>query len=212
MSTEHALILGIGGQRMEAEHNAAWMMVRVHLSLARPIGHEDVLDITTWHRGVGKTAAVFRDFDIFVRDERIGEAVVSWVLADVTRRRILKPGTIPSVVQSSRPDVVKEIIPAKIKAPAEMKVAFTRPIYYSDTDSNGHVNNTKYADMACDALHYERYKERYISQGEMNYIQEGFPGEVLTLYTGETGDARYVRGLDEAGKPRFEVRMEFAGV
>lgn len=207
MATEHALILGIGGQRMETEHNAAWMMVRAHLALTRPITHEDVLDITTWHRGVGKTAVVFRDFDICVGGDRIGEAVISWVLADITQRKILKPAIIPSVVQSAKPAVVKSLIPAKIKAPSEMAFAFTRPIYYSDTDINGHANNTKYADMACDALRYERCSGQYISQVEINYVQEGFPGETLTLYSGKAEGAQYVRGLDEGGKPRFEVRM-----
>jgi len=212
MSTEHAIILGIGGEQMAREHNAAWMMVRVHLTLSRPIGYEDVLDIITWHRGVGKTAAVFRDFDIFVGGECIGEAVISWVLADITQRKILKPATIPSLAHSPRPTVVKDIIPAKIKAPPEMELALIRPDYYSDTDINGHVNNTKYADMACDALHYERYGDQYISQVEMNYVQEGFPGETLTLYCGKAEDVRHVRGMDEVGKLRFEVRMEFGGV
>jgi len=212
MATEHALMLEIGGPQIAKKYKAAWMMVRVHLILKRPIKHDNVLDIATWHRGVGETAAVFRDFDIFVGRHWVGEAVTSWVLADITQRKILRPGTIHGLENSPRPIAVKNILPKKIRMPREMEVALTRPLYYSDTDINGHVNNTKYADMACDALRLEQRKDRYISHAEINYVQEGFPGEVLTLYRSEEEDTQYVQGVDADGKARFVVRLKFKKV
>ena len=37
-------------------------------------------------------------------------------------------------------------------------------------------------------------------------------GELLTIQAGGQGDSRFVRGLDEGGKPRFESALFFGEV
>jgi len=107
MATEHALELGLDGDKMIREHGVVWMMARLHLELMRPISFDDgAITIHTWHRGMGKTAAVFRDFDIFVGDERVGEAVTSWVLADIRDRKIVKPSSLSALLGNLRPTIV----------------------------------------------------------------------------------------------------------
>ncbi|MCL2588412.1 MAG: thioesterase [Oscillospiraceae bacterium] len=210
MATEHAIMLGLDGAGMIAEHNAVWMIARLHLTLDRPIQYPDEITMHTWHRGVGKGPIIFRDFDILVDDERIGEATMSWILADVQDRKIIKPGTIPALVNTQRPAVVKEIVPEKIKAPAEMVQGMVRPVRYSDTDINGHMNNTKYADVACDVIHYEKMSGKFISEVQINYLHECWPGDELLILRGEQDGTHYVRGTDADGKVRFEVSMQLA--
>ena len=42
---------------------------------------------------------------------------------------------------------------------------------YSDTDINGHVNNTRYADFVCDALELENLsQDRFLSQMQIGYL------------------------------------------
>jgi len=213
IATDHAEILGIGGDKMMQEYGAFWMMVRSYLTLRRPITIEDeVLTVHTWHRGVGKTAAVFRDFDIYAGEELVGEAVASWVMVDVAARRILKPSSLSAVVNSLRPEAVKDIIPAKVSMPGELAEAFRRPIWYSDTDINGHMNNTKYADVACDAIRYEGCADRFVSEMQISYLKESFPGDELGVWTATLGDDCFVRGVDEAEEARFEVRLGLSWV
>ena len=208
MATEHAIILELSGERMMAEYNAVWMMVRLHVTLERPIRWPGELTIHTYHRGVTeRTAIVFRDFDLFVGEERIGEATVSWVLADIRDRKILKPGNIPFLLTSPRPAEVKDRIPAKVKAPPEMAKALVRTVTYSDTDINGHMNNTKYADVACDAIRYERCKGQFISEMQVNYVRECFPGDEIIVLRGAADDTHYIRGTDAEDHIRFEVCM-----
>lgn len=210
MATEHADILDFGGERMMREYGAVWIMVRSHTALRRPIGMDETLEIHTWPRGIGKAATVFRDFDIFAGGEHVGEVTMSWVLADLESRKILKPALIPAVMESPYPEIVKALVPGKIVMPAELLPAMTRPVYYSDTDVNGHMNNTRYADIVCDAIRYERCTGQFISELQINYLQESFPGDVLTILCGGSEDARYVRGMDDAGKSRFEARVVLA--
>ena len=208
MATEHATILEFDADRMLAEYNAVWMMARLHLTLDRPVAFPGELTIHTYHRGViERTAVVFRDFDLFVGGERVGEATASWVLADIQNRKILKPGAIPFLLESPRPPVVKDRIPAKIKAPAEMAQEVVRSVTYSDTDINGHMNNTKYVDVACDAIRYDLCKGQFISELQVNYLQECFPGDEIIVLRGAADNAHYVRGTDAAGRVRFEVCM-----
>ena len=213
IATDHAEILGLGGDRMMRDYGAFWMMVRSHLSLRRPITYEDeAVMIHTWHRGVTKSATVFRDFDIYVGEELVGEAVASWVIVDVEARRILKPGTLPALLTTVRPEVVKDIVPAKISMPHELDEVFRRVVRYSDTDINGHMNNTRYADIACDALAYERFADRFVSEMQINYLQESFPGDELGVLSATTEEVCFVRGVGSSGESRFEVRMGISAV
>ena len=208
IATEHAEILGISGDKMIADHGVFWLVVRMYLKLNRPIRFGEALSVHTWHRGATKSATVHRDFDLLVGDEHIGEAVMSWVLADIKARKIVKPGSIPALAASSRPVRVKEIIPAKIKMPDTLQQAMVRPVYYSDTDLNGHMNNTKYADIACDAIQYDKYRGQFISEVQINYLHECFPGDEILVLQGEQDGVHYVCGTDAMGKNRFEVSVK----
>jgi len=210
-ATEHSMLMGLDRWRMEQEYQAVWMMARLHLTLDRPIVFPATLTIHTYHRGVTKSAAVFRDFDLFIEDERIGEATISWVVADIGERKIIKPGSVRAISESPRPPVVKERIPEKIKMPAEMAQGMVRTVHYSDTDINGHMNNTKYADIACDVIRYDLCRGQFISEVQINYLHECFPGDELLIRKGEADSVHYVQGTDVAGRVRFEVSMRLRG-
>ena len=208
MATEHAVLLGVGRETIMAEYNAFWVMARLQLALSRPITFDDeTIEIHTWHRGVTKGPSVYRDFDLILQGERIGEGTISWVLVDMDTRKIMKPGAVPPLVNSPKPEVLKEIIPARVKMPENLTQAMVRPVYYSDIDINGHMNNTKYADIACDAIELHRHSNRFISEVQINYLSECFPGEELLVLAGEGAGAHYIQGTDKAGKTRFDVEM-----
>ena len=81
---------------------------------------------------------------------------------------------------------------------------------YSDTDINGHVNNTRYADFVCDALRLEGLpRSRFLSDLQIGYTAESRAGDVLTLEVGEQGGQHFVKGVDEAGKTHFEAAAKF---
>jgi len=212
IATDHADSFGLGGDTMVTEYGAVWMMARMCVRITRPIVSGDKLRLTTWHRGADKTAIVNRDFDIFVGDEHVGEAVISWVIADIASRRLMKPLSMSVVANSPRPNIVKDIVPAKIKPPEHMAQEFVRTVRYSDTDINGHMNNTKYVDIACDAIHYEKLSGKFISEVQINYLHECFPGEDLLILRGVQDGLEYVRGTDKDGRARFDVSLKIEDI
>ena len=105
----------------------------------------------------------------------------------------------------------KQLTLSKLRMPGEMEERDRRRMGYSDTDINGHVNNTRYADFACDALEMEKLEAgTFLSQLQIGYLAECRPGEELRLMAGQEGETRFVRGMDEDGKSRFEAALIFS--
>jgi medium-chain acyl-[acyl-carrier-protein] hydrolase len=203
-ATSHSLELGVPRETMMEHYNAFWMIARLWYELKRPIwSGEDIL-VKTWHRGVGG-ALIYRDFDIYSGDEIIGEAVSLWVVADYSSRSILRPNSIKELNESLSPDSVKEKTLSKLKMPKDLKQLGSHTVKYSDMDINGHMNNIRYTDIACDAIGFEKEKGNYIKKLEINYSAECFCGEKILIHGIKKNITQYIQGEDDIGKNRFDL-------
>ena len=203
---------GFGRERLLERYNGFWMLTRQWYRLDFPLHWGDEVTIHTWHRG-GKSAVSYRDYDIYLGDKLVGEGVSAWVLADLNTRRLMRLDRVEEMAATHGGDCCKTITLAKLRCPAELQLLEQRLMRYSDTDINGHVNNTRYADFACDALELDKLGEgRFLSSLQIGYLAECRPGEKIFLEGGELDGGRYVRGLDEAGKGRFEAALFFGNV
>lgn len=190
-------------QEMLDKYNLFWMLARMWYRLDRPLGWNEKLTIRTWHRG-GSGASCYRDFDLFVDGEPVGEAVSVWVLADADTHRLARMGRIEEFQGTGGGGLCKGRTLSRFKLP-EMTEADHRVMHYSDTDINGHVNNVRYADFICDAIRMDRLgQDSYVSALQVDYLAECMAGETITLLTGGQDGLRYVQGADETGKSRFE--------
>ena len=203
---------GFGRDMTLNGYRAFWMLTRVWYRLRRPLGWEEPLTIRTWHRG-DKGATMYRDYDLFVRGEQVGECVSAWVLASLDSRQLIRLGTVRELDGTSGGALCKAKKLSKLRLPQDMAQADRRKLRYSDTDLNGHVNNTRYADFACDALEMEKLGPgRFLSEMQIGYLAECRPGEELRLLTGREGDVCFAQGMDESGKSRFEASLIFGEV
>lgn len=201
--------MGFSREVLLERYGAFWMLARSWFRLARPLHYEDKLTIRTWHRG-DRGAIMYRDYDIFSGGQQVGESVSAWVLANVKDHKLLRLGAVTELAGTSGEELCKTMTLAKLHRPEGLHTAERRRMRYSDTDVNGHVNNTRYADFACDAVELERLPEnRFLAEMQIGYLAECRPGEVLDIQVGGQGDSRFVQGLDEAGKSRFESALFF---
>ena len=185
------------------------MLARSWYRLSRPLKWEDRLTVRTWHRG-SRGAIMYRDYDILVDGQPVGESVSGWVLASVDTHKLMRLGTIAELDGTSGGELCKTMTLAKLRQPDILREAEQRRMRYSDSDLNGHVNNTRYADFACDAVDMERLEQdRFLAEMQIGYLAECRPGETLSIQVGGQGDSRYVRGVDPEGKPRFESALFF---
>ena len=200
---------GFSRETLVERYGAFWMLARSWYRLARPLRYEDRLTVRTWHRG-GKGAIMYRDYDILANGQPVGESVSAWVLASLDSHKLMRLGAIAELSGTGGGELCKTMTLAKLRQPGDLDEAERRPMRYSDCDLNGHVNNTRYADFACDAVGMESLAEdRYLAEMQIGYLAECRPGETLTLQTSGLGDSRFVRGVDDAGKSRFEAALYF---
>lgn len=203
---------GFSRQVLMERYGAFWMLARSWFRLSRPLEYEDKLTIRTWHRG-GRGAVMYRDYDILVNGQPAGESVAVWVLASLEGRRMLRLGSIKELANTGGGELCKTMTLAKLRRPDGLQTREKRLMRYSDADINGHVNNTRYADFACDAVGMENLPEnRFLAEMQLGYLAECHPGELLQLQVGGQGDSRFVCGLDESDKSRFESALFFGEV
>ena len=203
---------GFGRDVLIERYRAFWMLARSWYRLSRPLHWEADILIRTWHRG-NNGAKSYRDYDIYANGQRVGESVASWILANLDTHKLMRLSGVEEMAATSGGSLCKTITLSKLRAPAELQEVERRLMRYSDTDINGHVNNTRYADFACDALDMAGLEEdHFLSAMQIGYLAECRPGEYITMETGVLEEGRYVRGLDKMGKPRFEASLIFGKV
>ena len=203
---------GFGRRALLEKYGAFWMLARTWFRLERPLRWEDRLTIRTWHRG-GKAAMMYRDYDIYANGQLVGESVSGWVLANLESRKIMRLADIQELAGTGGEELCKTRTLNKLRAPKDLKLLERRKMHYSDTDVNGHVNNTRYADFACDAVELDKLpREQFLAEMQIGYLAECRPGEILDLEAGSIDSGCYVHGLDRNGKTRFETAMIFRQV
>ncbi len=209
-ATQAAIEMGASGPEILEKYNCLWMVSRNWVELNAPLRWNDEFTIQTWHRG-GSGVASYRDFDIFRDGVYIGQAVAQWVMVDADTHKLYRMRDVTEFQGTDGGERNKSIKLHRAPSPGEFSVAGKRYLGYSDTDINGHINNSHYADYACDALHMERHgKGRFIREIQISYIGECRAGEELSMAIAVEGDRLYARGVGAEGEVRFEYAMTLA--
>lgn len=204
-ATQGAAAIHLSREETMKRYHAVWMISRIRYQLKRPLFWDEPVTVKTWHRG-GKAAASYREFDLSVEGERVGEALSLWVLVDLDTHKLVRLADIGEFGETSGGSLCRSDTLHRFRLPPDMVPAEVRRLHYSDTDMNGHVNNVKYADFACDALHLEELgKGKFVSSLQLSYLAECMAGEELTVCVGQDGQNYYVSGEDTQKKERFNA-------
>ena len=181
----------------------AFLMAKVALEIYRPIRLGEQLRATTMPSQPKR--AVYNRLTTFEDEQGQLAALYDsrWVLVDVNSRRILRqpPEGLPIAFDQT---VDKELDFGVERLP----VSQGRPILagYSLCDCNRHINNTRYADAAADALPLEVLANGAVKRLVISYHNELPAGQSAELVRGRTGDGSwYVAGQREDGRPCFEA-------
>lgn len=133
--------------------------------------------------------------------------------ADADTHRIFRMSRVDEFQGTDGGELCKSRTLSGLHLPAHMEHVESRALHYSDTDVNGHVNNVRYVDFICDALHMENLgPERYVSSLQVGYLAECRAGETIELCAGQEDGIWYVHGADPAGKSRFDGAVELSHI
>ena len=206
----NASALGFGYDEM-MNSNTAWVLSRIHVKFNNTPKWRDEVNLKTWHKGVSKLFYL-RDF---ILSDKEGTPMVlattSWLIIDMNTRRLVRNSDLAlnnTAIHAIETPADKVVVPVDI----EPELVRKHPVTWSEIDTNGHVNNVKYAVWAIDAVKQEDIKERPLKELLINYDAEVMPGDVVKIsrirQETEEGIVYYITGR-VSDKQNFSVKLLF---
>ena len=208
-----ASVLGFGYDEMISE-NTAWVLSRTRVCFHKCPKWRDSVVLKTWHKGANRIFYL-RDFLLESPEgELLISATTSWLIIDLATRRMVRNTTLAENFDNSEMGDAIEEQAGKVMLPKglEPELVHTHKVVWSDIDTNGHVNNVKYAVWALDAVDYDILKEKSLKEMLINYDTEVMRDQTVELYRvvaqEEESTVGYIVGKVE-GKSCFSIKMNF---
>lgn len=135
-----------------SQSGIAWILTEWRVQVLRRTDSKEKLQITTWVRGKAPASAVYRDF--LLTDENGTEVIraeAKFALFDLATSRLTRISE--ELFGSYQPEdktVFEDV--QRLRAPSEYTSETELKLRRSDIDFNGHVHNTRYVDLAMEAL------------------------------------------------------------
>jgi medium-chain acyl-[acyl-carrier-protein] hydrolase len=132
----------------------SWMLHRMALDLRQYPTFGDALAVETWSSGI-RGFRGYREYRVWRGDDLLVSASSLWLYVDLRRRA---PTRVPAALIAAFPVVDEPPFQPdldQLPVPARLPVTSTATqvtVRYADIDSNGHVNNSAYADYLQTAL------------------------------------------------------------
>ncbi|MDY4079656.1 MAG: thioesterase [Clostridium sp.] len=165
------------------KNRSAWVFYKYDIKINKYPKYRDIITIETESIGFKKFYA-YRGYTIKSSDgEVLGEAVALFFFINIDRRR---PARIPEEKyefygedKNNPRDIDMEDVEKVERVTNEKQFQ----IRYSDIDSNGHVNNVKYAELALEAVPEDIIKNYTLSRIKIIFEKETKYGDVVTILT-----------------------------
>lgn len=203
-SIRHTEELGMG-REMTLDRGLLWMVTLQRAEIARMPEYDETITLESWP---GETMHLLFPRYYRVLDER-GNTLVSasalWALVDQETRRMVFPDRYGVHVEGfvTGNEIVLPSPPRKAEG-GESGV-FTVPFSYLDL--NGHMNNTRYFDLAEDRIPAAA-EGAALKEIAVEYSSEARLGDALNITVEKDGTRYYVSG--ETGKRVFRMSFLYA--
>lgn len=191
------------GPRTMKERGMNWVVARLGCDVERMPMCEETVEMLVWAE---KTKLGIFPWQYQVRDlsgHPIVRGCALWVLSDAKERSMLT-GKVPEIVFGTTcpPDEPYGRLRG-LKLP-ELERKSLRRVSYSESDLNGHMNNSHYLDWVCDLPDISFHKDHVMKKLVMDFRAETKPGEEVLLEWSCDDSSLYCRG-----NGKFEAAMYF---
>ena len=195
LSVIHASALGVGRDRT-FERGILWIVSKIKLEINRlPLYGEDVV-LTTWP-GEPSKVLLPRYYQLEgVEGELLARASSLWALINGDKRT-------PVIPKNEGIHLTGHISGNELSLPLGLRMTDTgnyitestvRTVLYSETDMNGHMNNSKYLDWTDDCLGDEFHRHQVLNALQINFINEATLGMNVILEKNISSNEIYVKG------------------
>ncbi|MBR4115661.1 MAG: hypothetical protein IKK40_06585 [Bacteroidales bacterium] len=190
-----------------------WVSLRIYIKVNRFPHNEEDITVETWVESCSRLAT---QRNCTMRDAQ-GNSLVDitsmWSLLDFNTRRptnILEQlPEFPEKFVLNEPSVIRQ--PEKVFPPTNPVCVGTHKVLYSDLDCNMHVTSFHYVLWVMDTISLDEYKEKAITETEINFIKECRYGETVLLYREDISENEAVFEIRNAeGEVLNRQRMVFS--
>lgn len=204
-ATDHAALLGAGREKT-LDRGILWIVTLQQATVRRMPVYDEPVRIVTWP---GKPKHLLFPRYYRITDER-GDALIEasslWALMDQNTRKAVFPEQCGIAVPGMQTGL-ETALPRPPQAPTTDETSsFTVP--YSYIDQNGHMNNTRYFDLAEDRMP-DALRMRTLCEVKTEYSREVLLDDTITLKSELFGDTFLLAGESE-GQKLFKLSLAYA--
>lgn len=202
---EHAAELGCGFDDLFAR-KLLWVLVRTKYKVIRQPEMYQTVRVKTWPLAPSRIGF---QREYLMEDEN-GNALIKgssdWVVIHSKQRKIVSAADIyPNIELLTEKNFEEKL--KKLPNFETDEDGFLICPGFSQLDMNGHVNNTKYANFALDAINPSEQKE--IISFQMDYRHEVQKGDSIKVYTKKEGKTALAKGVNSADVTMFVCKIDF---
>lgn len=188
--------------------HTAFLLAKVSIDLYKPMKPGDNIKIIT--KPFMPVRAVYTRHTEFYNEQGEKTAFVDakWVLVDTKTRRIMR--RFPEEFNFPFEAHLEQENNIKIDKIDFGERKSTVEITYSKMDINGHMNNANYADVVCDNIPLDEFKNGNLKNMTISYHNEIMGGEKMDIVVAsQQTPKRYYVLADNNGKCIFEAEVKF---
>ncbi len=204
----HTTQLGMGREKT-LDRGLLWIVTLQQIRVFRLPVYDETVTLVSWP---GKTMHLY--FPRYYRmtdaaGQTLLEGAALWALMDRKDRHIVFPEEHGIRIEEEAEETGPQpALPAPPRMPG-LSPAGTFTVPYSYTDLNGHMNNTRYLDLAEDRMP-AALREMDVTEIRTEYAAEASAGETIGLQTAEEKDGFAMAGFSEDGRRLFRLMLRFA--
>lgn len=164
------------------EEGIIFVVSRVSYHIYKMPKAEQLITLRSWEEAAQGPLFV-RRYQII--DTETQEVLINssslWTIINFKTRKIIPAKSFsmrPAPTLTTDYDGIK---PGKISSPENMEKLGSHTIKFSDMDSNGHANNSKYMNFVIDVLPAE-FQDKNYTDLRINYSKEAVMGDVIDLF------------------------------
>lgn len=203
---QHALEIGVGFSDM-IKRGYLWVLTRVKFEIiTMPVLYQEVL-VKTWPLPPNRLNYK-REYSV---EDKNGNLLIKgtseWVVIDSVKRRFLSVPDLYQFKDGFHEEVMFEDKLQKIRDFEINSDCYTVNASFSDLDVNGHVNNTKYANYAIDAINPTA--DDTIRGFQIDYRKEVMQSTQLNVHYLREDGSLTAKGLNNDGDIMFACKIDF---
>ncbi len=182
-----------------------FVVTKLNLAVKEPLFPRDEITVSTW--ACPSKGVTFNRCGMIERDGQICATLTSaWALIDSVNGGFVRVSDV--AFDFGEWESLPPSIPLKIRIPDEipMRLLGEYTVSYRDTDVNGHMNNTVYADVLFGYL--PDYVNKRLTDITINYLKEAPLGACFKIYGNEFSDICYFRTVLQDGSIGAEALIK----